>query len=60
MATSPRAIPVKVRTRTMRQWCVEADPEFYSDGRKPVAYEFNNGKRVFREVTDDSGPYSDS
>ena len=59
MATSPRAIPVKVRVRTLRQMCVEADPEFYSDGRKPVAYEFNSGKRVFREVTDNSGPYID-
>lgn len=60
MATSPRAIPVKTRTRTLRQWCVEADPNFYEEGRRPVAYEFNNGKRVFREVTDVSGPYSDS
>lgn len=60
MATSPRAIPVKVRTRTLRQMCVEADPNFYEEGRRPVSYEFNNGKRVFREITDISGPYSDS
>lgn len=58
MATSPRAIPVKVRTTTLRQRCVEADPDFYPEGRKPVAYEFAGGKRIFREVTDDSGPYS--
>lgn len=59
MATSPKAIPVKVRTRTLRQMCIEADPDFYPDGRKPVAYEFNNGKRKFREVTAESGPYAD-
>lgn len=60
MATSPQAIPVRVRTRTLRQMCVETDPSFYEEGRRPVAYEFNNGKRVFREVTDTSGPYSES
>lgn len=59
MATSPRAIPVKVRVRTLRQMCIEADPEFYPESRKPVAYEFNNGKRIFREVTNSSGPYAD-
>lgn len=59
MATSPRAIPVKVRTRTLRQMCINADPEFHQESQKPVAYEFNNGKRIFREVTDASGPYSD-
>ena len=55
---SQDAIPVKVRVTTLRQRCVEADPDFYSEGRKPVAYEFNGGKRVFREITDQSGPYS--
>jgi hypothetical protein len=54
MATRPN--PVKVKT--LRQMCVEADPEFYTEGRKPVAYEFNGGKRIFREITDQSGPYS--
>ena len=60
MATSPRAIPVKTRTRTLRQMCIEADPTFYEESRRPVAYEFNNGKKVFREVTDISGPYEDA
>jgi hypothetical protein len=59
MATSPRAIPVKVRTRTLRQMCIEADPEFYAESRRPVAYEFSNNRRVFREVTAQSGPYAD-
>lgn len=39
--------------------CVEADPEFYPEGREPVAYEFASAKRVFREITDKSGPYGD-
>lgn len=60
MASSPRAIQVKTRTRTLHQMCVEADADFYPEGRKPVAYEFSNGRRVFREVTNESGPYSDS
>lgn len=59
MATSPAAIPVRVRVTTLRNKCVEADPDFYTEGRRPVAYEFAGGKRVFREVTDQSGPYSD-
>lgn len=59
MASSPKAIPVKTRVRTLRQMCIEADPEFYPESRKPVAYEFNNGKRVFREVTYESGAYAD-
>lgn len=59
MSTSPKAIPVRYRTRTLRQMCIEADPEFYPESRKPIAYEFHNGKRVFREVTDQSGPYAD-
>lgn len=60
MATSPRAIPVRTTVTTIRQKCVEADPEFITEGRRPVAYEFAGGKRRFREVTNDSGPYSDS
>ena len=59
MATSPRAIPVRTRVTTLRQKCIEADPDFYTEGRRPVSYEFANGKRVFREVTDQSGPYAD-
>lgn len=60
MASSPKAIPVTTRTRTLRQMCIEADPEFYPEGRRPIAYEFHNGRRVFREVTTESGPYSES
>lgn len=53
------AIPVRVRVTTLRQRCIEADPDFYPESRRPVAYEFSGGKRIFREVTDQSGPYSD-
>jgi hypothetical protein len=56
---SPKAIPVKVRVRTLHQICIEADPEFYPESREPVAYEFAGGKRVFREITAKSGPYGD-
>lgn len=56
---SQAAIPVRTRVRTLRQMCVDADPDFYPEGRRPVAYEFANGKRKFREITDHSGPYSD-
>lgn len=52
------AIPVKTTVKTLRQMCVEADLEFYPEGRKPIAYEFGGGKKVFREVTNTSGPYS--
>lgn len=57
--TSQAAIPVRVRVTTLRNKCVEADPDFYTEGRRPIAYEFAGGKRIFREVTDQSGPYSD-
>lgn len=57
---SQDAIPVQVRVSTLRQRCVEADPDFYAEGRRPVAYEFAGGKRIFREVTNQSGPYSGS
>lgn len=57
---SPKAIPVKVSVKTLRQMCVEADPEFYTEGRRPIAYEFGAGRRVFREITDQSGPYAES
>lgn len=57
---SPTAIPVKVTVKTLRQWCVEVDSEFYTEGRKPIAYEFGGSKRVFREITDQSGPYAES
>lgn len=58
--TSQAAIPVRVRVTTLRQRCVEADPEFYPESRRPVAYDFAGGKRIFREITDQSGPYSDT
>lgn len=57
---SQDAIPVRVRVTTLRQRCVEADPDFYPESRRPVAYEFADGKRKFREITDQSGPYKDS
>lgn len=57
--TSQAAIPVQVRVTTLRQKCVEADPDFYTEGRRPIAYEFADGKRKFREITDASGPYAD-
>lgn len=60
MATSPRAIPVRVTVKTLRQMCIEADPDFYPEGRRPITYEFGGGKRKFREVTNSSGPYAES
>lgn len=57
--TSPQAIPVKVRVRTLRQLCIEADPDFYQESREPVAYEFAGGKRVFREITNLRGAYAE-
>jgi len=57
---SPTAIPVKVTQKTIRQMCVEHDPDFYTEGRKPITYEFGGGKRRFREITDQSGPYAES
>lgn len=59
MASSPQAIPVRVRTRELRQMCVEADPDFYQEAENPVEYEFNSGKRIFRGRYKQRGPYAD-
>lgn len=57
MATSPRAIPVRVRTRTLRNMCIEADPEFITESERPPEYEFS--KRTFRGHTRTRGAYAD-
>ena len=48
------------KVKTIRQMCVESDPNFYDEGRRPTTYEFGGRKRKFREVTDISGPYKKS
>lgn len=58
MATSPRAIPVRIVTKTLRQMCLESDPEFMEESENPEVYRF--GKRVFRERYRTRGPYEES
>lgn len=57
MATSPRAIPVRTTRKTMRQMCIEADPEFITESTNPIEYEFT--KRTFRGRTNHRGAYAD-
>ncbi len=57
MATSPRAIPVRVRTRTLRNMCIEADPEFIEESENATEYEFS--KRNFKGRTRYRGAYAD-
>lgn len=57
MATSPRAIPVRTTQKTLRQMCLEADPEFIEESLNPVEYEFS--KRTFRGRTNHRGAYTD-
>ena len=57
MASSPRAIPVRTTTRTLRQMCLEADPEFIEDSENPIEYEFP--RRKFRGRYKFRGPYED-
>lgn len=59
MASSPQAIPVRVRQKTWRQLVVEADPDFVQESENPISYEFANGKRKFRERYKQRGPYED-
>ena len=57
MATSPQVIPVRIRTKTLRQMVIEADPEFMEESENPVEYEF--AKRKFRGRYKQRGPYED-
>lgn len=57
MATSPQAIPVRVRTRTLRQMVIQSDSEFMEESENPTEYEFS--KRKFRGRYRHRGPYSD-
>jgi hypothetical protein len=55
MATSPQAIPVRIRVRTLRQLCIQSDSEFMEESENPVEYEFS--KRKFRGRYKHRGPY---
>lgn len=55
MATSPQAIPVRIRVRTLRQMVINADSEFMEESENPVEYEFT--KRKFRGRYKTRGPY---
>ena len=58
MATTPiRAIPVRTRTKTLRQMVVEADPAYIEDSENPVEYEF--ARRKFRGRDKHRGPYAE-
>jgi hypothetical protein len=56
--THPRAIPVRVTVKTLRQMCIERDPDFIEDGENPIEYEFT--RRKFRGRYRLRGPYEDS
>ena len=58
MATSPRAIPVKTRVRTLRQMVVAADADFIQEGENPIEYEFS--ETIFRGRYKLRGPYAGS
>jgi hypothetical protein len=55
MATSPQAIPVRIRVRTLRQMVIASDSEFMEESENPVEYEFT--KRKFRGRYRVRGPY---
>lgn len=55
MATSPIAIPVRTLRKTLRQVVIEADPEYITEDRNPIEYEFP--KRIFRGNYKTRGPY---
>lgn len=55
--TSPRAIPVRVIVKTLRQMCIENDPDFIEDGENPIEYDFP--KRKFRGRYKHRGAYED-
>lgn len=56
MATSPRAIPVRTRIRTLRNMCIEADPEFIEESENQVEYEMS--KKKFKGRTRHRGAYA--
>lgn len=53
-----QAIPVRTKVRTIRQMCVDADPEFMTEGLRPVEYEMGKAKRVFRGFYQERGAYT--
>lgn len=55
MASSPRAIPVRTFEKTLRQIVIEADPEYITEDRNPVEYEFPG--HTFRGNYRNRGPY---
>ena len=55
MATSPQAIPVRIRTRTLRQMVIATDSEFMEESENVREYEFS--KRKFRGRYKVRGPY---
>jgi len=55
MARSPVAIPVRTLRKTLRQVVIEADPEYITEDRNPIEYEFP--KRIFRGNYKTRGPY---
>jgi len=57
MASSPQAIPVRVRIRTLRQMCLEADSDFIEESENQTEYEFS--KRKFKGRYKYRGPYAD-
>lgn len=59
MATSPQAIPVRVKQKAWRQMVVEADPDFVQDSENPVEYSFSNDKRKFRGRYKSRGAYAE-
>ena len=59
MASSPQAIPVRIRTTTLRNEVVKADPEFMQESENPVEYEFGGGKRKFRARYKHRGAYAE-
>ena len=58
MATSPRAIPVRIRVRTFRQMCQDVDPDFTRDANLVDEYEWSNG-RVHKGYYKTRGAYAD-
>lgn len=57
MATSPQAIPVRIRVRTLRQLCIQSDSEFMEESENVREYEFS--KRTFKGRYKHRGAYAD-
>lgn len=62
MASSPKAIPVRVRNTTLRDMVLRVDPEFNYTSQNQVEYEFSNkggARRKFTGRTSQRGPYAE-